>query len=290
MASWQVAYADWIGPDYFTGWDYHAVVRQRAEQPLRGGRLAVAEDDRALRRAPEPRVVGPAVRERRAPATHGGRGVAERAGMSAATASRALRGMKVHRKYQGKAEAAAAELQRKQKEEEEARLQHAQVAELFDRLLALGLAPGVTRPSLRDLEAEKYVSREAMHGFDFLTGWMRLLRYNLAHKGHVDLYATLSAEATSEDHPAHEYFKDRFAFVSGITEKAFTVLKADGRLNPGISPHSAARIFIAISDGLQMQWLMDPSIDTYALTVDSFKAIVTEECWAEVEAILANDK
>jgi LacI family transcriptional regulator len=36
--------------------------------------------------------------------------VAARAGMSAATASRALRGLKVHRKYQGKAEAAAAEL------------------------------------------------------------------------------------------------------------------------------------------------------------------------------------
>ena len=36
--------------------------------------------------------------------------VAARAGMSAATASRALRGLKVHRKYQGKAETAAAEL------------------------------------------------------------------------------------------------------------------------------------------------------------------------------------
>lgn len=36
--------------------------------------------------------------------------VAARAGMSAATASRALRGMSVHRKYRGKAEAAAAEL------------------------------------------------------------------------------------------------------------------------------------------------------------------------------------
>jgi len=36
--------------------------------------------------------------------------VAARAGMSAATASRALRGLKVHKKYQGKAEAAAAEL------------------------------------------------------------------------------------------------------------------------------------------------------------------------------------
>ena len=36
--------------------------------------------------------------------------VAARAGMSAATASRALRGLKVHRKYQGKAEAAAVEL------------------------------------------------------------------------------------------------------------------------------------------------------------------------------------
>lgn len=36
--------------------------------------------------------------------------VAERAGMSSATASRALRGLKVHKRYQGKAEAAAAEL------------------------------------------------------------------------------------------------------------------------------------------------------------------------------------
>ncbi len=36
--------------------------------------------------------------------------VAARAGMSAATASRALRGLKVHKKYRGKAEAAAAEL------------------------------------------------------------------------------------------------------------------------------------------------------------------------------------
>jgi LacI family transcriptional regulator len=36
--------------------------------------------------------------------------VAKRAGMSPATASRALRGMKVHKKHQGKAEAAAAEL------------------------------------------------------------------------------------------------------------------------------------------------------------------------------------
>ena len=36
--------------------------------------------------------------------------VARRAGMSSATASRALRGMNVHKKFQGKAEAAALEL------------------------------------------------------------------------------------------------------------------------------------------------------------------------------------
>lgn len=142
---------------------------------------------------------------------------------------------------------------------------------------------------LRDQESERYVPREDFFGFDFLTGWMRLLRYNMAHKGIVDLYATLSAEATNEDHPAHEYFKNRFTFVSEVTEKAFTILEAEGKLNPGIHPHSAARIFIAISDGLQIQWLMDPTIDMYALTADSFKAIVTEACWAEVETILAND-
>ena len=140
---------------------------------------------------------------------------------------------------------------------------------------------------LRDRESELFVPRESATGVDFLVGWMLLLRHNIAHKGIVDLYATVSAEATSESHPAHEYFKDRFAFVSNVVETAFEKLHQDGKINEGVQPHSAARIFIAISDGLQIQWLMDPGIDMYALTEDSFRAIVTPACWAEVETRLA---
>jgi AcrR family transcriptional regulator len=140
---------------------------------------------------------------------------------------------------------------------------------------------------LRDQESEKFVPAHSESGIDFLVGWMRLLRQNIAHKGIVDLYATVSAEATSEDHPAHEYFKDRFAYVSNVVESAFAKLDEAGMLNPGVQAHSASRIFIAISDGLQIQWLMDSTVDMYALTVDSFRAIVTDECWQQVELQLA---
>jgi AcrR family transcriptional regulator len=82
---------------------------------------------------------------------------------------------------------------------------------------------------------------------------------NASKPGIVKLYAVLSTEAAAEDHPAHEHFVTRYARTRELVREAFEGLAGEDRLSPGISPESAAIGTLAIMDGLQIQWLLDPS-------------------------------
>jgi AcrR family transcriptional regulator len=90
-----------------------------------------------------------------------------------------------------------------------------------------------------------------------LRGLVRLAAHNASVPGVVELYCTLSAEATSPDHPAHAYFVRRYEWVCGNLARKFAILQQQGSLRPGVSPESAARSLIALMDGLQVQWLLD---------------------------------
>jgi AcrR family transcriptional regulator len=94
---------------------------------------------------------------------------------------------------------------------------------------------------------------KAMHGL------LELARYNASVPGVVELYCTLSAEATAPDHPAHEYFVKRYEITRRTLVDAYTDLEAKGMLRPGVTAEGAARSTIAIMDGLQVQWLLDRS-------------------------------
>lgn len=92
-----------------------------------------------------------------------------------------------------------------------------------------------------------------------LRGLVALARYNASVPGVVELYCTLSAEATSPDHPAHDYFQRRYAWTLENLGRRFEALAEQGRLLPGVTPGSAARSTVALMDGLQVQWLLDRS-------------------------------
>lgn len=83
-------------------------------------------------------------------------------------------------------------------------------------------------------------------------------RDNASKRGIVELFATLSVEATAPDHPAHAYFVDRYAVLRGTITRALTDLARDGELRGGVVPSVAAAQIIALMDGLQIQWLLDP--------------------------------
>ena len=76
--------------------------------------------------------------------------------------------------------------------------------------------------------------------------------------------AQLSAEASSPDHPAHDYFQDRYASLKRKLTRALGELRDQGSLRQGVDPAVYAALIVATMDGLQVQWLLDPTIDMTA--------------------------
>ncbi len=84
-------------------------------------------------------------------------------------------------------------------------------------------------------------------------------RQNATKRGIVELFATLSVEATAPDHPAYAYFVDRYQVLRSTITRAFADLARDGQLRAGVDPAAAAALVISAMDGLQIQWLLDPA-------------------------------
>jgi AcrR family transcriptional regulator len=110
---------------------------------------------------------------------------------------------------------------------------------------------------LRDQHSLSMVPLQGDDPYQALRGLISLARYNASVPGVVDLYCTLSAEATSPDHPAHDYFVGRYAFTFANMRDSFQRCADRGTLRPGVTPANAARATIALMDGLQVQWLLD---------------------------------
>lgn len=89
------------------------------------------------------------------------------------------------------------------------------------------------------------------------------------------LYVKLSAEATEPSHPAHVYFRKRYArlrrTLTGSMARAFAT--ADPPVT-GRDPGEAAARLIALADGVQLQWVLDPeSVDMVASLLDYLRLL-----------------
>nr|WP_309103422.1 TetR/AcrR family transcriptional regulator [Microbacterium sp.] len=82
-----------------------------------------------------------------------------------------------------------------------------------------------------------------------------------AHRpGIVQAYAVLSAESVTDDHPAREYFEERYVTLRREVNAAFRALCAqEGVTEPDVIHHASASI-LAVMDGLQLQWLLHPEV------------------------------
>ena len=115
-----------------------------------------------------------------------------------------------------------------------------------------------------DLTRERF-DFDPEHGLDSLRSAIALVEYNASTPGVVELFCTLSAEATSPSHPVHQYFADRYTMATTMFRQVFEKVAARGELREGVDPAAAARATIALMDGLQIQWLLDrDSVDMAA--------------------------
>jgi AcrR family transcriptional regulator len=96
-------------------------------------------------------------------------------------------------------------------------------------------------------------------GLDYLARFVRLVEHNAANPGIVGLFAMLSAEASDPAHPAHAYFQERYRRSRGWMRRAIADLATRGHLRPHVDPAGLDVDLLALIDGLQVQWLLDPA-------------------------------
>jgi AcrR family transcriptional regulator len=129
---------------------------------------------------------------------------------------------------------------------------------------------------LRDERSRTLVNFDSTDGLEHLRGHVSNMAYNASMPGLVELHCILSAEATSADHPAHDYFVNRYRWVVEFTTEAIENVRDAGKLAEGVDPASAARSLIALMDGLQVQWLLDrDSIDMAEETRRYIRTLLT---------------
>ncbi len=115
-------------------------------------------------------------------------------------------------------------------------------------------------------------------GIEFLVSAVEAFR--VTERGTAELYCVLSAEATAAGHPAHDYFTERYNWLRSVLTDAFERMASAGQLRAGVEPATAARSTVAVMDGLQLQWLLDPdSVDMADDLSAHFRALATEEAW-----------
>ncbi|MFE5776100.1 TetR/AcrR family transcriptional regulator [Brachybacterium sp. NPDC056505] len=97
---------------------------------------------------------------------------------------------------------------------------------------------------------------------------------NLEVPGLVQLYSTLvaaSLEARSTE--AKDYFTSRFAHLRVALEARVRAEQEAGELRSDVDPAQIASLLVAASDGLQIQWLLEPDIDLEG-TLSAFRTLL----------------
>jgi AcrR family transcriptional regulator len=131
--------------------------------------------------------------------------------------------------------------------------------------------------TLRDDQSQAtFGAVDGIPGEEMLRSYLRLITGNESARGLAELYCILSAEATDPDHPAHDYFLDRYDYVVGLCERSFIDVAAQGHLRPGIDPRQAAIDLVAISDGIQLQWLLRPEVTSMGDSIKRYLESVTD--------------
>lgn len=102
--------------------------------------------------------------------------------------------------------------------------------------------------------------------------------YRAERRGLAQLYTILSAEAVDRDHPAHEYFVERYNTVRTIFTEMIATAQAEGRVSIAVPSEQLAAVLVAIMDGLQLQDQLDhDAVDVEQIFATLLEAFVKED-------------
>lgn len=128
-------------------------------------------------------------------------------------------------------------------------------------LYHFGSKAGLLRAVLGERDEQGLVawpSDHALVGTEVLDEWDATVERNMSHQDLVRLSHTLAAEAADPDHPAHGVLVHHFELGRAMTVGALRAGVSSGQLRQGVDCEAVAHQIIAMSEGLETQWLVDP--------------------------------
>lgn len=100
-------------------------------------------------------------------------------------------------------------------------------------------------------------------GINWFTRLPTVMQYNIENRGLVQLFVTMASEASNPEHPAYDFIKQRYdTIVDEVTAHFREAIEA-GQFRSMTDAEITAetRTLFAVMDGLELQWLVDPTVD-----------------------------
>ncbi|MCK2213132.1 TetR/AcrR family transcriptional regulator [Actinomadura sp. ATCC 31491] len=108
-----------------------------------------------------------------------------------------------------------------------------------------------------ELDARRFDLASA-GGVDALHAMAAVVGHNARVPGLVQLFSVISGEAVTPGHPGHEWARRRYRRLRAQVAAALRLGVERGEFRAGLDTEAHADRLIAMMDGLQTQWLIDP--------------------------------
>ena len=124
--------------------------------------------------------------------------------------------------------------------------------------------PSKTHLLMEVLKERDRIDSERMHttlqnnGNHFLEAGSELVDHNETVPGLVQLFTLMVSESISPDHPAHDFFIQRYQRKREQVTHAIAQAQQAGEVRADIPAEILAVLIFAMMDGLQVQWLLEP--------------------------------
>ena len=110
----------------------------------------------------------------------------------------------------------------------------------------------------QERDAERVRALASERGGRILDALLALGARNADSPGLVRLFTMLAAESVDADHPGHDWFVARYRQSRGFVAERLIEEQRLGMIRDDVDAELIAAQILAVFDGLQLQWLLDP--------------------------------
>lgn len=145
---------------------------------------------------------------------------------------------------------------------------------------------------LEHWKEEAAAVKEGVEGLDYFRRLPALMEYHTQHRGLIELFLTMCTEATYPEHPAWAFVREHRRHTLETFTAHLLAAGEAGSIAPMGAEAAEAEIrgLVALMDGLEMQWLLDPDLDLVAVFTRHLDQLIQR--WAvagAARAVAADD-